>query len=309
MRPTVLQVWIGAALMSYGVLALGASLSNASPDRYAKDDAWLCRPGRHDTCNSESSVTLLGADGSPQDRLFVADSKAPIDCFYVYPTISENPHGNSELTKGPGEERAVAQQFAPFASVCRPYAPLYRQVTLAGLMSRYSAKPMAIDQDMAYGDVLDAWHHYLKYDNHGRGLVLIGHSQGARWLVRLMQSELDVISQKPMLVSAVLLGWNIEVPIGQVVGGTFRRSDRLRHLFRDLSRRGSSPRWGRPAFWLRHNPRHGSAVLRSSGTQRQSTPAHPSSRHQSSRTALQFGHLEASAGQCTHTVCRARWTV
>jgi hypothetical protein len=147
---------------------------------------------------------------------------AELDCFYVYPTVSEDPNGNSGMIPGPGEKRAVAQQFAAFASVCRPYAPVYRQVTLAGLSGRIEGKPIEIVPHLGYSDVLAAWNHYLRYDNHGRGVVLIGHSQGARILADLLQNEIDGKPEQALLAGALLLGFNVQVPIGADLGGTFQ---------------------------------------------------------------------------------------
>lgn len=76
--------------------------------------------------------------------------------FTGYPTISTDPAGNSSLTPGPGERRAVEQQFAALSSVCKPYAPMYRQVTWAGLISALSGKPLPIDRELAYADVVAA---------------------------------------------------------------------------------------------------------------------------------------------------------
>ena len=39
---------------------------------------------------------------------------------------------------------------------------------------------------LAYNDVLDAWNYYLKNDNGGRGVVLVGHSQGSGVLTQLI---------------------------------------------------------------------------------------------------------------------------
>jgi hypothetical protein len=83
-------------------------------------------------------------------------------------------------------------------------------------------KPIPIDPGLAYQDVLAAWKHYLRYDNHGRGVVLIGHSQGSRVLIRLIQEEIDGKPEQSLLAGALLLGFNIEVPLGADVGGTFK---------------------------------------------------------------------------------------
>ena len=76
---------------------------------------------------------MVAADGTLTKETWKADPNAPIDCFYVYPTISTDPGQNSDMTADPAEINVIKQQFARFASKCRPYAPLYRQITLVGL--------------------------------------------------------------------------------------------------------------------------------------------------------------------------------
>ena len=75
---------------------------------------------------------------------------------------------------------------------------------------------------MAYGDVVDAFKSYIADDSDGRGFVLIGHSQGAGLLERLMEDEID---DEPLLrdrlVAAYILGAAVHVPEGEVVGGDF----------------------------------------------------------------------------------------
>ena len=48
-----------------------------------------------------------------------------------------------------------------------------------------------LDRGLGYDDVRDAWNYYLQHDNHGRGVVLIGHSQGAYVLAALLAQEID----------------------------------------------------------------------------------------------------------------------
>lgn len=145
---------------------------------------------------------------------------APIDCFYVYPTISQDPNPHSTLQPGPGEQRAVAQQFAPFASVCRPFAPMYRQITLAGLRAAMAGNPAGVNPEMAIEDVRAAWRHYLANDNQGRGVVLVGHSQGSRMLLELLKRDVDGQPVQQRLVSALLIGFNVMVPAGADTGGS-----------------------------------------------------------------------------------------
>jgi hypothetical protein len=152
---------------------------------------------------------------------WAADPKAPIDCFYVYPTISTDATTNSDMTADPAELNVVRQQFARFASVCRPFAPLYRQITLAGLRQRLSGQGFSLGGGLAYDDVRDAWHDYLTRDNAGRGVVLIGHSQGAFLLTSLIRNEIDGKPVQRRLVSAILLGATVEVPKGRDARGSF----------------------------------------------------------------------------------------
>ena len=73
-----------------------------------------------------------------------------------------------------------------------------------------------------YHDVLDAWNYYLAHDNHGRGVVLIGHSQGSGVLTELIAKEIDGKPAQARLVSAILMGTALVVPDGKDVGGDFK---------------------------------------------------------------------------------------
>ncbi|WP_374668685.1 DUF3089 domain-containing protein [Ramlibacter sp.] len=189
---------------------------------YDAQDAWLCRPGRSDACSTEQAMTRIAADGTRTVVTFKPAADAPIDCFYVYPTISQDPNPHSTLQAGPGELRAVAQQFAPFASVCRPFAPMYRQVTLAGLRAAMMGNPAGINPELPVADVQAAWRHYLARDNQGRGVVLIGHSQGSRMLTELLKRDVEGQPAQRRVVSALLIGSNVLVPTGADTGGTLR---------------------------------------------------------------------------------------
>ncbi len=58
--------------------------------------------------------------------------------------------------------------------------------------------------------MLAAWRDYLAHDNHGRGVVLIGHSQGAYVLKHLVKTVIDRSpAERRLLVSAILLGGQV----------------------------------------------------------------------------------------------------
>jgi len=190
---------------------------------YSKGETWLCRPGRQDACAVDLTTTIVAANGKLAEEKWTANPNAPIDCFYVYPTVSNDPTPNSDMNAGPEEKNVIQHQFARFGSQCRVYAPLYRQVTLTALRANMSGKPMTgTDRALGYNDVVDAWKYYLEHDNQGRGVVLIGHSQGSGVLTQLIRNEIDGKPIQDRLISALLLGTNLAVPKDRDVGGAFK---------------------------------------------------------------------------------------
>ena len=213
------------ALAGLAHAEIAAAQTAAAPppkNDYSQASAWLCRPGRQDACAIDLASTVIAADGTFTREAWKADPDAPIDCFYLYPTVSTDPGINSDMTADPAETNVVGTQFARFAARCRPYAPLYRQVTLAGLRAMLAKGAPALEQGLAYDDVRDAWNHYLQRDNQGRGVVLVGHSQGSFILAELIRQEIDGKPIQSRLVSAMLLGATLMVPKGRDVGGTFK---------------------------------------------------------------------------------------
>jgi hypothetical protein len=210
----VLTAALSAALVL--LLALGAGAVQAKT-------TWLCRPGlASNPCSPGLATTVISPTGEAQGTLTPAKAAKPkIDCFYVYPTVSDQKTPQATRKIDPEERSIALYQAARYSSECRIYAPMYRQVTLAGLL-----KPSSVTAKMrssSYQDVVDAWRDYLKNDNKGRGVVLIGHSQGSFVLRRLIAKEIDRNAKvRKQLVSAILLGGNVLVKKGSDVGGDFQ---------------------------------------------------------------------------------------
>jgi hypothetical protein len=214
------KVLAGVAL-AVGLAGSAAAQAPAKAD-YSKSETWLCWPGKAgDACDIDMTATVVAADGSSKVEAFKADPKAPIDCFYVYPTVSTDPGVVSDLTADPAERSVVKQQLARFGSKCRIYAPLYRQITLSALRSMMSGAPpagLAQAAGTGYGDVVDAWNYYLAHENKGRGVVLIGHSQGSGVLTRFIPAEIEGKPVQKQLISALILGTNLPVEAGKDTG-------------------------------------------------------------------------------------------
>jgi len=186
------------------LLLLFAAILAARADAKPASTVWLCFPGRApDPCASSLATTYVGANGSRTVKRPRAAANPPIDCFYVYPTVSDEDRGNADLSIGL-EQLLVAQtQAAPFSQVCKVYAPVYRQITDRGL----TTPSLHASGLVAYDSVLAAWRDYLAHWNHGRGVVLIGHSQGAYVLKHLVGRVIArTPAQRRLLVSAILLG-------------------------------------------------------------------------------------------------------
>ncbi|MCX7619819.1 MAG: DUF3089 domain-containing protein [Acidimicrobiales bacterium] len=202
-----------------------ASTSGYRSDVYADPEHWLCRPElTDDICHSNLDATVVEANGSIAVERHQRSTDPSIDCFYVYPTISADKSVNSDLEAGNEEKTTVLNQAARFSSECRVFAPVYRQVTLGALFGSVTGDRTAAFET-AYADVLDAWRHYLANDNDGRGIVLIGHSQGSGHLNRLLREEIEPNDdQHRLLVSALLLGSAVRVPPDADVGGDFTKT-------------------------------------------------------------------------------------
>lgn len=201
------------------------ALANGDPEAvdYSDPDTWLCHPDHPRACAVDQATTIVAADGTLTPEAFNQNRDAPVDCFYVYPTVSLDTTPNSDMNAGPEEMAVINGQFARFGAACRTYAPLYRQVTLTALRAGIGGQPMAVDRALGYNDVLNAWNYYLEHDNNGRGVVLIGHSQGAGVLAALIAAEIDGKPIQKQLVSAMILGSSgVATPPGQDVGGTYQ---------------------------------------------------------------------------------------
>lgn len=215
-----------SAALAMTVLAPAAVAQSQPPaNDYGDKSSWLCWPGRSDACTGDNSSTIIKANGDLQDQAWKADPKAPVDCFYVYPTVSNDKSVLSDMIPNAEETSVVEQQLSRFAAKCRVYAPMYRQFTLTALRATISGQALpgglaanAPRPDTGYQDVVDAWKYYLAHENKGRGVVLIGHSQGAGVLTRLLANEIDGKPSQKLLVSAILAGTGLPIEPGKTTG-------------------------------------------------------------------------------------------
>ncbi len=204
------------------VVGTGGGVASASPtDPYTENDVWVCRPGLADNpCELPVTTTdktgfLSWGPNTVTNANRPAESQRPVDCFYIYPTIK----GLTSL-----EEQAASRdvkdtarwQVGQFTPLCRMFAPAYRQT---------GVPPGVFDNNttaQAYADVEAAWTHYMQYDNGGRGVIILGHSQGSLMLRELIHNVIDPDpAARSRLVGAFLLGGNVMVAANSTKGGDF----------------------------------------------------------------------------------------
>jgi hypothetical protein len=227
----------GAALMAvllataFGTAACTSSSGSSGPSPAARqatpspqdsgDVLWLCRPGLPENpCSVSPGATSVGprGDRAPAPARDATDSS--YNCFYVYPTVVGGSALNAPLQVQPVIRQTAIEQASQFSRVCSVWAPVYRQATLRGLLA--SLRPGSPVATTAYDSLLAGWRQFLALDD-GKPIIVIGHSQGAALLIELLQREVDPDpAVRSLLVSAILLGGNVQVPTGRLVGGTFR---------------------------------------------------------------------------------------
>jgi len=191
-----------------GLLLAVVTCLTLAPAAHA-DVRWLCRPSlASDPCRGDQTTTYVESDGSSRVATPAVPASSPVDCFYVYPTVSNQPTTNATATPDPEVRSIALYQAQRFSTRCAVYAPLYREVTAAGVSvasQTHDTKPY----ETAFGDVRDAWRAYLRDDNRGRGVILVGHSQGSRMLRALIRREIDPDpAQRARLVGAYIPGAN-----------------------------------------------------------------------------------------------------
>jgi hypothetical protein len=216
MPPKVPLATLLAASAAACLLAIPASAGAADSTK------WLCRPGLKDNpCVTDLTATLLHSDGTSTTERRKNAKKPAVDCFYVYPTVSDQQTLNANRKIDPEIRSITDYQAARFSQVCRVWAPVYKQVTLKGIYAPHSKKTAAAGVK-AYKSARAAWRDYIAHHNHGRGFILLGHSQGTFILRQLIKEEIDKRpAVRRRMVSALLLGGNVLVRKGKASGGDF----------------------------------------------------------------------------------------
>ncbi|OZC73638.1 hypothetical protein CH251_13975 [Rhodococcus sp. 06-462-5] len=218
MRRRAKATLLSLVLVAGGLVAAGTATAQPAPTT-----TWLCNPDiANDPCDLPGDTTDLGTNSTTPAPAAVPDSGKPIDCFYLYPTVTNDVALNAPGYATPEVASIASFQAARFNTQCRVFAPIYRQTPLLMLPPALlgAAGPSI---DLAYADVRAAWDNYMATENNGRGVLLVGHSQGTFMLRKLMRETFDRdAALRTQLVGAFLMGGNVETARGSTTGGDFQ---------------------------------------------------------------------------------------
>lgn len=188
------------ALRLYMITPSGPFEEYAAPQApdYSDPYWWAALPDREDP-----------ADVSPDGLKLDAQDTAPADVFFIHPTTFISADGwNQPRDHDAANEMlndwVLTAQASAFNGCCRVYAPHYRQATIASFMDTQGNGEKALE--LAYGDVVAAFNHYIETFNEGRPFIIAGHSQGARHTHRLIKEVLADELIQNQLVAAYTIG-------------------------------------------------------------------------------------------------------
>jgi len=169
---------------------------------YADPAMWYSRPGARD---DPARLTPTGLAGS--------EAPLPAAVFFIHPTSYLAPaHWNAPAGDPEAERMArllVRGMASAFNASPRLWAPKYRQATFGAFLADRPERRQALD--LAYGDVRAAFHAFLAQVPPDQPIVLVGHSQGALHLKRLLRDEVAGRPLARRIAAAYVIGWPVSL--------------------------------------------------------------------------------------------------
>lgn len=170
---------------------------------YGDPAMWLARPGLGE---SDASRWLPAGVERAAKPLEVA-------VFFVHPTSYMNRAAwNAPLDDAEANDRArlfTKTMASPFNDAARLWAPRYRQATVGAFFTNDRQAVEALN--VAYADIEKAFAAFVAQVPENSPIVLVGHSQGAFLLRRLIADRVRGTSLAPRVAAAYLAGWPVSV--------------------------------------------------------------------------------------------------
>lgn len=177
-----------------------AMASNA----YDDPRLWIARPGmRQQNDPAQWSPPGLGQQAERQ----------PAAVFFIHPTsYIEKGDWNADLSDPTSRKYAglfVKAMASPFNGSAAIWAPRYRQAAVGAFLTDKPEAERAID--LAYGDVLAAFDVFARNVGPNQPIVLVGHSQGAFLLRRLLRDRVAGVPLASRVIAAYVIGWPVSI--------------------------------------------------------------------------------------------------
>lgn len=172
----------------------------ATPD-YRNLYYWAAHPWKEDPSDSLPN----GLTDRVRDTL--------VDVFFIHPTTYTrkregwNADINDAELNVKTDYSSILYQASVFNQHARIFAPRYRQGHLGAFFADSSVSGPVFAE--AYNDIRAAFQEYMKEYNHGRPIIIAGHSQGALMAERLLREFFDGKDLRKQLVAAYVVGWPV----------------------------------------------------------------------------------------------------
>ena len=164
-----------------------------------------------------SSCQTVHRDDSPDYSdpsawAYWCEGDGEADLFLICPTVDMGRAGNLNMSMDDADIRrsfvgALNMERGIYEDTCTMYAPFYRQMTFPVYEQRIAGSGEHLE--IAYGDVKEAFEHFLAQVDDDRPIVLAGFSQGAQLALLLLEEYFDDPELADRLVAAYCIGWPV----------------------------------------------------------------------------------------------------
>ena len=148
----------------------------------------------------------------PSSWAYWGEGDGQADLFLICPTVDMGRAGNLNMSMDDADIRrsfvgALNMERGIYEDTCTMYAPFYRQMTFPVYEQRIAGSGEHLE--IAYGDVKEAFEHFLAQVDDDRPIVLAGFSQGAQLALLLLEEYFDDPKLMDRLVAAYCIGWPV----------------------------------------------------------------------------------------------------